>query len=301
MSRIGLVSFALTVLAACNRPPVGLYETRVIENVPYVTRGDRALLMDIYQPVGLPSLRPAVLLFHGGGWMYGDRTMMRPAAKYLASMGYVSATAQYRLTTDKTVHYPAPIQDALAAVKFLRANAGHYHLDADRIAVGGFSAGGQMALLLGLVKDHTIFKDDSYPGISSVVQAVIDESGPTDLAALYEQGGYLIHVLGDAYLGGQPDKYPERYAEASPISHLRADGPPILILQGDRDQVVPFDQAARLGQALGKVGARSILVRLPGCEHAWCEPFEGRDSLRALPIITHFLAGVFPERPGSHG
>src|SRR5262249_39701555 len=155
---------------------------------------------------------------------------MRPAARYLASMGYCTATAQYRLTTDKTVVYPAANQDSVAAVKYIRANAGRYYADPDHICALGFSAGGQMALLLGLVKDHAIFKDDSYPGVPSTVQAVIDESGPSDLTSLYERGGWLIHMFGDAYIGGPPSKYGDRYTEASPMTYIRPDAPPTLIL-----------------------------------------------------------------------
>jgi acetyl esterase/lipase len=295
ISRIAMFVVLAFFGVACNRPPAGFYEIKPNENVSYVTRGDQKLCMDIYQPANLKGARPAVLLFHGGGWVLGDRTDERNLARFLASMGYVGATAQYRLC-GKEIHHPIPIQDALAALKFLRAHANDYSIDPDRIAIGGESAGGQMALVIGLCSDPSIFKDDSYPGVSTKVAAVLDIYGPTDLAPAYKSGSWAVKWFLDSYLCGPPEKNQELYREAAPMTYARKDGPPVLIVHGDRDDMLDFrQQAERLYHAIHDAGGPCELVRVHEAGHGWGLDFTGNDSMRTLPVITQFMARVFPE------
>ncbi len=288
-----LCSLALASFA-CNRPPVGFYDVQSRENIAYVTRGEQKLLMDIYRPTNLQGPRPAVLLLHGGGWTLGNRTMERDLARFLASMGYVGATAQYRLC-NKEIHHPAPVQDALAAVKYLRSHAADNDVDPDRIAVGGESAGGHLALLVGLVHDPSIFKDDSYPGVSSTVSAVVDIYGPTDLVPCYQDGSWVVKWFLDSYLGGPPEKFADAYKEATPLNYVSKDAPPVLIVHGDQDGMVDYRRHAEaLYKALHEAGARCDLVRVPGAGHGWGLDFTGNTSMRTLPVITQFLARVFP-------
>lgn len=288
-------SFWGLFLCACNRPPAGFYETKAVENVDYVTRDGQKLLMDLYQPTNATGPRPAVLLLHGGGWVMGNRTQERDLARFLASMGYVSATAQYRLC-NKKIHHSVPVQDALAAVKYLRSHAAEYGIDPERIAIGGESAGGQLSLLVGLVRDPSIFKDDSYPGVSTQVSAVIDIYGPTDLAACYKSGSWIVNWFLDSYLGGPPEKFPDAYKEATPLTHVRKDSPPVLIVHGDRDSMLGYQtHAERLHKAIREAGGQCQLVRVRGAGHGWGLNFTGNDSMRTLPAITQFLAKVFPD------
>lgn len=284
-----LLPVLLLASTACNRPPVGCFEIATRDNVPFVQRGDRQLCMDIAMPTDAPAPRPAVLWFHGGGWIAGHRSELRQMTLFLASMGYVSATASYRLCNGDT-HYPAPVQDALAALKFLRSHAAEYGIDAQRIAVGGESAGGQLALIVGLVRDHSVFKDDSLPGVSSQVSAIIDIYGPTNLGPGYDRSMWLVRHMFQCYLGGPPSTCPERYKEASPITHVRPDAPPVLIVHGDRDTVVGYDHATALHNALRAAGASSRLTCVPGAEHGWGYDFSGNTCMRTLPVIIDFLA-----------
>ncbi|QDV92085.1 Carboxylesterase NlhH [Phycisphaerae bacterium RAS2] len=275
--------------AGCNAPPVGLYDVRAYESIPYVSRGERKLMMDIYTPVGGPMPRPAIVLFHGGGWMYGDRRDLRPMVKHLASMGYTAATAQYRLSNDGGEH-PAPVLDALAAIRFLRFSRAQYGIDPQRVGVGGFSAGAQLALVAGLAGKSESFKDEAYAGESADVRCIVSIAGPTDITSIYKSSNWMIRRLGEAYLGGPPEKVAARYVEASPISHVHAGAPPILILHGDQDEVVPFEQATKFAEACEGAGVSCTVAKLPSFRHAWCLPFGGQPSLRAWPIMTHFLA-----------
>lgn len=294
-----LLLFAFFLLCgACNRPPAGLYETRAYDKVEFVKRDGTPLYMDIFVPQNAPTPRPAVILYHGGGWMFGDRSDERDMARFLATMGYTAATADYRLCTLKGPHYPAPVQDCLAAIKFIRSHAADYGVDPARIAVGGDSAGGQLALMVGLVRDHAVFKDDSFPGVSSDVAAVIDLYGPTDLIPMYEGIGphrLILKLFAQAYGGGTAQQLPDQYRAASPISHVRSDAPPVLLVHGECDSVVPFDQSVRLHEAIQKAGGRSRLVRVPGAEHGWIIQFNGSVNMRTLPAIANFLGSVFPQ------
>lgn len=298
MNKSASLLFSLFLIPmACNRPPAGLYEVQSSMNVEYVRRGDRPLHMDIFKPIAAPTPRPAVLLFHGGGWVVGDRSDEGSLARFLASMGYTTATATYRLCTEKGPHYPIPMQDALAALKYLRSHAADYGIDPARIAVGGESAGGQLALMIGLVKDHAMFGDDAYPGVPTDVSAVINIYGPTDLSMLFNKSGFVIQKLGLAYLGCSPRDCPEKWKAASPVTYARKESPPILTIQGDKDTVVPYAQAEALQTAMQAVGGRSQLVRVRGAGHGWGLLFCENDNMRTLPAITQFLAHVFPATP----
>jgi acetyl esterase/lipase len=288
------IGFVAIGTAACNRPPAGFYETQLHADVAYVQRGDQSLCMDIVEPIGAEAPRPAVLLLHGGGWILGDRSYELAMARFLGTMGYTAATASYRLCNERVQH-PAPVQDALAAVKFLRANAGRYGIDSKRIAIGGESAGGHLALLVGLTRDPGIYHDDSYLGVSSDVCAVIDIYGPTLLGPRYQGSTWIVKRFLDSYLGGPPEKFPERYAEASPLTHVRGDAPPVLIVHGDLDNVVDLKQAEMLEKSLRACGGRCALVRVAGAGHGWGIEFTSNNSMRTLPAITHFLARVFAE------
>lgn len=279
----------LLLVTGCRHPPVGVYETTSKDGVEYVVRPTGPLLMDIVEPVGAQTPRPAVLLLHPGGWAAGSRADMKELATFLASLGYTAATADYRLWP-KCECYPAPVQDSLAAVKFLRSRAKDYGIDPEKIVIGGESAGGSLALLVGLAKDHSIFDDASFPGVSAHVSAVIDIYGPTDMPRVYKDGIWIVKRIGIGYLGAAPNEAPQKWKESSPVTHVHADAPPVLIIHGDKDVVVPYSQAELLAKRLAEVGVDYQLVRVPGGVHGWGSHFSRVENQRTLPVLVHFLA-----------
>lgn len=293
-SRLAALVVIVSLLPGCSQPPVGFYETRCHDAVEYVRRDGRPLRMDIFVPQDGRSARPAVVIFHGGGWAVGNRGYNRDMARFLASMGYTAATADYRLWPDGGVH-PAPVQDALAAVKFLRKNHAEYGVDSCCIAVAGESAGGHLALLVGLAQNRSIFGDDAYPDVDTSVSAVIDIYGPTDVLPMYERGGWLVRRLCRGYAGCRPEENPEQWKQLSPVSHAWPGAPPVLIVHGERDSVVPFSQATAMAEALKKAGSPYELVMVPGAGHGWGLSFDGVASQRTLPVIVDFLARVFKD------
>lgn len=296
-AKVVLITFcaALLCVSGCSRPPVGIYETRSYDDVEYIQRDGKSMQMDIFVPLDGRTARPAILLFHGGGWAVGNRGYNREMAQFFASMGYTAATVSYRLWPDGGIH-PAPVQDALAAVKFLRKHHQDYGVDDARIAVGGESAGGHLALLVGLAQDRSIFGDDSYPGVDTSVSAVIDIYGPTDLLSMYESGEWLAQRLCRGYAGCRPEEDPEKWKQISPVSHAWSGAPPVLILHGESDAVVPYSQATSLAKALDSANAPYLLVKVPGAGHGWGLRFNSVASQRTLPVIVDFLARVFSDQ-----
>lgn len=292
MKRLGLKSLILggllTGLVGCQNPAPSMYQTRTWEGVTYVERGKTALKMDIVAPTDMKGLRPAVIMVHGGAWTFGGRHWMRASADFLASMGFVAAAMDYRLTpTGATC--PDQVADCLAAIKFLRKNADTYGINPDRIAIGGDSAGGHLALLAGLSTDTSTFKDDSLPGVSTDVCAIVDIYGPTNMLSTYRDAPWITRPDIERYVGGTPTSAPQKWKEASPLSHVRKDAPPVLILHGDGDAIVNYQQAEELDKAIRAAGGTCHLIRVRGGSHGWCLFFTENDSLRTLPSLVRFL------------
>ncbi|MDQ3279006.1 MAG: alpha/beta hydrolase fold domain-containing protein, partial [Bacteroidota bacterium] len=146
-------------------------------DIIYCQRGSRKLLLDAFAPVVKSTKkRPALLIIHGGGWRSGNRTQHHPLAQRLAALGYVCFTPEYRLSTEAL--YPAAVHDLKAALRWMHANAKTYHIDTNRIAVVGFSAGGELAAFLGATNGNAAFEGKGcYGEQPSAIDAVVDLDG----------------------------------------------------------------------------------------------------------------------------
>ncbi|OWK42347.1 esterase [Fimbriiglobus ruber] len=244
-------------------------------DVKYIPDGDPAQTLDIYFPEK-PSDQPRPLLIwiHGGGWQGGSKA----EAPYLSQLarGYVFASIEYRFS--QKALFPAQIQDCQAAIRWLRANAKKYSIDPDHIGVGGASAGGHLAALVG-----TSGGKKAFPAIgenkdqSDRVQAVCDIFGPADFWTVIKQADEDKNVknifkwnAGDPYsalIGGKLGQDKERCEAVSPVHYVSKDSPPFLILHGDHDTLVPYAQSVELADLLGKAGVPVTLQRLPGAGH----------------------------------
>jgi acetyl esterase/lipase len=237
------------------------------DNITYGKAGDTELKLDLARPQGDRSF-PAIVFIHGGGWAGGDRQGYRGQIQEAARRGYVAVTIDYRLmkfdqakkeTTTATPIFPAQIHDAKAAIRWVRANAQKYHVNSDRIGVTGGSAGGHLSLLVGLASPTANLEGDSgNPGQSSRVQAVVNTFGPTEMVGCYEKSS--VAWIFRLFLGGTPSEAPERYKAASPVTYVSKDAPPILTLHGDKDALVPIEQAKLLDEKMKAVGASHTLV-----------------------------------------
>ena len=252
-----------------------------IANQTYVQYGTRCLKLDLYLPAAARTGHdvPVVVLVHGGGWGSGSRALFVPMAVRLAQRGYAAATISYRLSGE--AQYPAAIHDARAAVRWVRAHAGEFHLDPQRIALAGGSAGGQIASLAG-VTGHL---DQFDPGaatsaVSSAVQAIVNIDGLSDFtseAARANEDDPRKHPsAAGAWFGGRYAEKTAAWREASPIQYVRPGMPPILFIGSSKPRfsVGREEMVARMTQA----GVASRVVVLPDTPHSfwlfdpWLQP-----------------------------
>jgi acetyl esterase/lipase len=244
----------------------------LLPNLQY-REGCRACRLDLAFPKGdTQQPRPAVVVIHGGGWIEGDKSsfdVQRTPGNIIdfAAAGFVAATINYRLSGEAP--FPAGLYDCQAAVRWLRAHARDYHLDSKRIGAYGNSAGGHLALMLGLLDRSSGLEERGgpYPAESSRVQAVASDSGPIDLIAEYKNG--TIRTVVGRFLGGPPDQQRlAAYKKASPINHLAGPTPPLLLIYGEADNQVDARTADRLVAELSQHGHKEIsYFRLAGVGH----------------------------------
>ncbi|MET4591636.1 alpha/beta hydrolase [Arthrobacter sp. 754] len=252
-------------------------EGRVLKGVEFARAGDRSgrpLLLDLYLPAAQKPLRPAVVHFHGGGWRMGERSSLGPVCdgfglnpfEVLVEAGFVVVSADYRLSSE--AHFPAQLNDALAAVEWLRNHADEYGVDPARIYAWGDSAGGHLASLVGLTGEH-----------HSSVAAVAAWYPPTDLASMAEQAlptavsrpsdpGSREELLIGAVLAEEPGKA----AAASPINYVHPGAPPFLLVHGTADRFVPAAQSETLADRLTDSGADVELLLIEDADHMWSLP-----------------------------
>lgn len=205
-----------------SRLPEGVISKEVVYRQP----GNRALDMNLYFPSEEKGEKyPGVLLVHGGGWRTGDPSLLAPLAQQLAAAGYVTATAEYRLSLEAP--YPAALHDLKAAVRWLRANANELPLDTSRIAVLGASAGGQLAALLGTTNGNQLLEGEGVNHqYSSAVQAIVDIDGVLAFHHPESEEGSMAAQ----WLGGTYAEVPENWKEASALTHAGKDTPPVLFI-----------------------------------------------------------------------
>jgi acetyl esterase/lipase len=174
----------------------------------------------------------------------------------LTAEGYAAASIDYRL--DGLVSHPKQIHDCKGAVRWLRANADKYGYDVTRIGVGGGSAGGHLVLLLGLSRGIEELEGDVGGNLdhSSQVHAIVDLFGPSALELFASQSDHF-----------RQSKAPELLKSASPVTYLTKDDPPLLILHGDNDELVPLSQSEHIHKLYQEIGLESSLDVIEGAGH----------------------------------
>ncbi len=242
---------------------------QAFKDLVYGHASGHELKLDLYLPVlpttVLPGPRPIVVFLHGGGWRVGSK---KEASKVVASItgaGYALASVDYRLSNEAI--FPAQIQDSKTAVRWLRANAGKYGLDPQRIGAMGFSAGGHLAALLGTSSGVEALegREEGSPRASSRVQAVCDVSGPVDLFIPTDSliGKFSVH----GELDGSASEKPALARQANPTIYITGKEPPFLIIQGDQDTLVVPKHAEVLAAALRAKHVPVTVVIVKGGGH----------------------------------
>jgi acetyl esterase/lipase len=247
---------------------VELHTSKTARNVIYGKAENVELKMDIYFPSneeGKPV--PAVMFVHGGGWSVGDKSRMTfpQLLPLLLKRGYLVASINYRLAPK--YKFPAQIEDAKCAVRFLRAHAGEFNLVPNRIGVEGESAGGHLVALLGLTDAGAGFEGNGgWSGQSSRVEAVADLFGPADLTNFGIKSNGDYRATAEDVFGATFDGDPV-LKRASPVTYISKNAPPFLLLHGNRDEVVPLGQSLELDEKLKAAGVSSTLVIVTNYAH----------------------------------
>ncbi|MEX1040890.1 MAG: alpha/beta hydrolase [Pirellulaceae bacterium] len=280
-------------------------EIRLEEGITYQEVEGQSLQLDMAHPEGEGPF-PALVFIHGGGWTGGNRQAFRGPIQEAAGRGYVAVSISYRLmtfdmekketTTAKPI-FPTQIHDCKAAVRWLKAHAEKYHVDSDRIGVIGASAGGHLALLVGLAgKEADLEGSGPHLDQSSDVQAVVNIFGPTEMVTAH-QGSTLAWIF-RLFMGGTPEETPETYKAASPVTYVRAGAPPILTLHGDQDPVVPVQQAELLDERLKEAGAPHTLMILKGQGHGFAAAAQQKANEATWKFFAkHLKNEQVPEEP----
>ncbi len=240
--------------------PEGVAERKDIE---YGKVGQRPLLLDLFSPASTPKNVPGLIFIHGGGWKGGKRQDYRVYTTHFAKRGYVAATISYRLVPEAP--FPACVEDAKNAVRWMRSNAEALGIDPRRIAVIGGSAGGHLAMMVGYSSGlKELEGQGGYSEVSSSVSAVVNFYGPTDLTTPFALASGLVKAL---LQGKSYGEAPDLYRSASPITHLHRGAPPTLTFHGTLDEIVPIDQADSLAAKLRSLQVAHEYERMEGWPH----------------------------------
>ena len=260
-----------------------------IANVEFRRVAGRTLRLDIYRPADSGGDRPVLAYFHGGAWTVGDkREQGLPMLNHLAANGWLAVSANYRLSPGAA--FPDHLEDAKAAIAWIRRHAAQYGADPGFIAVSGGSAGGHLAGLAALTPNQAEYQP-GFETVDTTVQAAVPLYGIYDftnrLGVQYD--GFVSLFLEPIVMRAFIADEPELFRAASPIYQVSVTAPPFLVVQGDRDTLAPVEEARAFVAELRAVSSAPVVyMELPGAQHAF-DLFYSVRTARTIEGILSFL------------
>lgn len=264
----------------------------VLPNITYSVASNTELKLDLYLPRKRGSPVPTLIFIHGGGWVEGKKEYdVLNLLPYMA-MGWAVVNVEYRLGRNSLA--PAAVEDCRCALRWVNRHAKAYGMDTSKVVLTGFSAGGHLSLITGMLSapspfdrqcptdDAVRWKEGTEPPMR--VAAVVNWFGITDVADLLD-GPNAKHYAVEWF--GAMDNREELARQVSPVNHVRAGLPPVITIHGDADDVVPYSHATRLHAALDKAGVSNQLVTIRGGGHGG---FGRQDVLKSYAAIRKFLS-----------
>lgn len=251
---------------------------RILPNVIYSTASGTPLQAALLLPWNeAEGLRPAFVFVQGSTWTYPDINRQIPQLSAFAQAGYVVMTITHRNRLDGHP-FPAFLQDVKCAIRYLRANAQRYGIDPERIGIFGNSSGGNAALLAAMTGDDPRYKSEEYSSYSDRVCCMVECYAPTWLEKMVQSETNLALISG---LNGERPME-EVMWEMSPccIAEAGKDYPPMLLLHGDADTLVPYEQAVLFHDRLRALGKETRLIRVLDAPHG--ESFWSREVFRHI-------------------
>lgn len=277
-----------------------LSEVIIGKDIVYGQSGGVDLKLDIGIPEGKGPF-PVIFFFHGGGWQQGDRSHMHKWIRKVVSSGYVGVSVGYRFAPE--FKWPSQVQDAKAAVRYLRAHASELNIDPSRIGAMGESAGGYLALMLGVTSSRDNLEGDTgYPTFSSSVQAVVSYVSATDFTLPRVELSPELQAEMQRYYHKSLDQVRMDFTGASKpddpilkrisvLPYVDNDDPPVMMFYGDSDPIVSTEHAYRLKQALEKAKVPHDLFIVKGGGHGWTGSSEVETTQKMLAFFEEYLKG----------
>ncbi len=257
-------------------PPPNFEVTR---DVAYAGTTNPKQTLDLFLPLakaGTP--RPLVIFIHGGGWESGDKADLSIGLLYplIKDGAFAGASVNYRLTNE--AKWPEQIYDCKAAIRWLRAHAAEMNIDPRKIGVIGISAGGHLVSLLGTSGGVRDLEGGlgKHPATGSQVQCVVNICGPSNFLTITRHPSIIQFNAADSCTGklfGRPlPEAGDLAREASPVTYVTPDDPPVMTVHGTKDNIVPFEQATELRDTLKKAGVPHALITGKGGGHVFVHP-----------------------------
>jgi acetyl esterase/lipase len=266
-----------------------------VRGIVYARVDGRPLKLDVHRPRRRDGLRPTLLQVHGGAWVLGRRDQQGlPLMRAMAARGWVCVSVDYRLSPRAT--FPDHLVDVKRALAWIRTHGPEYGCDPDFVVVTGGSAGGHLAALVALTANDPAYQP-GFEGVDTSVAGCVPFYGVYDFAdrdAVLPHPG-LARLLERHVMKARLADARDAYDRASPIACVHPDAPPFLVIHGDRDTLVPVEQArafcaAFRARAHGRIG----YAELPGCQHAF-EVFHSLRSVLAIHGTATFLERLYAE------
>jgi acetyl esterase/lipase len=284
MARRILGCFLLVLFATyCNAIANGDDRVEVERNVEYSNPQAQHLKLDLTRPKQIEGLAPAIVCIHGGGWAFGNKESWDGVCEQFASRGYVAVSVAYRFAPK--FKFPDQVNDAKAAVRWLRANATRLKIDPNRLGAVGDSAGGHLSMMLGTTGEEKEFDSGGdHPGVSSRVQCVVDFYGPADFTRSYGMSPQVDKLYRD-FMGADLEHDRRGHVLASPMYWVTPDSAPMLLIHGTKDPIVSYQQAIWMRDRLKAAEVEVELLPIEGGGHG----FGGDDLQRAHKAMFAFF------------
>jgi len=259
LAALGLL-LVLPGASTAQTPAAASVPVATTTGIIYATHSTGPLHLDLHRPAG-KGLAPVLVVLHGGGWARGERPKSWTGLRSFVEAGYAIVSVQYRLSG--TAQAPAAVQDARCAMAWVAREADRHQLDPRRIVVMGTSAGAHLALMAGMLGNKS---DLDLPVCGAVPRAaaILDFYGPSDLRP--ESLGQWRSPSVTKWIGEGPGAA-ALAARMSPLTLVRKGQPPVFIVHGDADDVVPIQSSQQLKAALDRARVPSEFHTLPGGGH----------------------------------
>jgi len=275
--------------------PIRHPEVERLRDITYLRVAGLNLKLDIYRHHSRPDNCPTLLQIHGGGWVLGSKNEQGlPLMYHLAARGWLCVSVDYRLSPHAT--FPEPVVDLKHTIEWIRQHGRAYGANPDFLIVTGGSAGGHLASLVALTANDPEYQP-GFEQVDTSVSGCVSFYGVYDFAdrkGVWHHEG-LRKLLEKQIMKASLDEAPERYVKASPISRVTAEAPPFLVVHGDRDTMVPVEEARHFCQVFRQTARAPIVyAEIPGAQHAF-ELFPSLRSCHVLNGVERFLAYLYSQ------